>query len=92
MKFGFFIMGGIVGAAAAVYMNRNKGMMMFSMDKMFGKAKSNFSSVNKSSDMVSKSPDLSKVNEIVNNDTHLKDKVNEIIAENDRNSGIHQMQ
>jgi hypothetical protein len=52
MRMGMFLLGGIVGAVAVVYMNRNNGMSMSnlanagqSVGNMVNKAKSNFSNM-----------------------------------------------
>jgi len=100
MRLRSFLMGGIIGAAAVVYMNRYKSSMMFSnfsnagqsMSKMMDKAKSKFSSGSMSSTQAKDYPDLNKVDEIVNHDSHLKDKVNEILAENEQDKASKHIQ
>ncbi|OCT12504.1 hypothetical protein A8709_32280 [Paenibacillus pectinilyticus] len=95
MKLGTFMLGGIAGAAAVIYLNRKSKSMLFSafssssesMGKVVDKAKDSFS--NKSfGDSMSRnfsstsSTGLNQVEKIVKEDPHLKATVNEILQDN----------
>ncbi|MEX2460961.1 MAG: hypothetical protein WD469_06615 [Paenibacillaceae bacterium] len=101
MRMGTFLLGGIVGAIAVSYMNRNNGMMMAnlanagqSVGRMVTQAKSKFSNMNSnmSMDKSSESADLPRVQEILNKDPELKTKVDEILAENQDTASSLRMQ
>jgi gas vesicle protein len=100
MRMGTFLLGGIVGACAVVYMNRKNGMMLSnftnagqSIGNMVNKAKSKFSNMdmdtnsnntnaNSINGHSNRDEGLGKVEEIVKKDPNLKNKVDEIMAEN----------
>ncbi|MCY9664741.1 hypothetical protein M5X11_07200 [Paenibacillus alginolyticus] len=99
MKIGTFLLGGIAGAAAVIYLNRKSKSMLFSafssssesMGKVVDKAKDSL--VNKSfgnssakSFSTSNSNGLNQVEKIVKEDPHLKATVNEIMRENKESS------
>lgn len=89
MRFGSFIMGGVVGAAAVMYLSRNKNSMMFSsftsdsMGKVVNKAMGKMSSKSKPS---FSGDGLNEVNDIIKNDSELNEQVEEILQENRGNS------
>ena len=80
MRMGTFLVGGLMGAAAVVYLNRTRKSMMFSsftqagesVDRMMNKAKST---------MKTMPSDREQVKEIINEDPKLKSTYNEILAE-----------
>ncbi|WNR42473.1 hypothetical protein [Paenibacillus roseipurpureus] len=95
MKLGTFMLGGIAGAAAVIYLNRKSKSMLFSafssstdsMGKVMDKAKDTF--VNKSfgeaisPSFASKSSSgLNPIEKIVKEDPSLKATVNEILQDN----------
>ncbi|GFZ89502.1 hypothetical protein GCM10008018_39570 [Paenibacillus marchantiophytorum] len=101
MKIGTFLLGGIAGAAAVVYLNRKSKSMLFSafssssesMGKVVDKAKDSFS--NRTFNSTSTAPKsftstgangLSQVENIVKEDPSLKSTVNEILNENRENT------
>jgi hypothetical protein len=142
MRMGTFLFGGLLGAFAVVYINRNNQMMMSNManagqtvGNMVNKAKSKLSNMNmdmgfttsnnkmntntqptnttaqpssnttaqQTSNSTSqsssnkntasnKNPELSKVEQIVNQDPNLKNKVDEILAENKQTTSPYGMQ
>jgi hypothetical protein len=112
MRMGTFLLGGIVGACAMVYMNRKNGMMLSnitnagqSVGNMVNKAKSKFtnmdmdmgtSSHNTSGNNINGHSNhdegLAKVEEIVKKDPNLKNKVDEILAENNQNASSFRVQ
>jgi Sec-independent protein translocase protein TatA len=109
MRMGTFLLGGIVGAVAVVYMNRNNGMSMSNLanagqtvGNMVNKAKSNFSNMNSNmgmnsnqkttTDQSNESADFSTVEQIVNKDPELKNKVDEILADGKQNTSEYRMQ
>ncbi|MFD0694867.1 hypothetical protein ACFQZT_12245 [Paenibacillus sp. GCM10027628] len=95
MKIGTFLLGGIAGAAAVIYLNRKSKSLMLSafssssesMGKVMDRAKDKF--VSKTfKDSTAKnfsstsSNNLNQVEKIVKEDPHLKATVNEILQEN----------
>jgi Na+-transporting NADH:ubiquinone oxidoreductase subunit NqrC len=99
MKIGTFLLGGIAGAAAVVYLNRKSKSMLFSafssssesVGKAVDKAKNTF--VNKSfTDSMAKNfsnssaNNLNQVEKIVKEDPNLKVTVSEILQENKENT------
>jgi hypothetical protein len=127
MRIGTFLFGGLLGAFAVVYINRNNGMMMSNLANagqtvgdMVNKAKSKLSNMNmdmgfstsnskmhtntrptnsgvQSTNSMAQSksssnPDLSKVEHIVNQDPNLKNKVDEILAENKQSTSAYGVQ
>jgi Sec-independent protein translocase protein TatA len=114
MRMVTFLLGGILGACAVVYMNRNNGMMLSnitnagqSVGNMVSKAKSKLSNMNM--DMIKDTnsnntssnringhsnddENLAKVEEIVKKDPNLKNKVDEILADNNQNTSSFRMQ
>lgn len=99
MKIGTFLLGGIAGAAAVVYLNRKSKSMLLSafssssesMGKVVDKAKDSF--VNKSAGGTAfknfsstSMNNLNEVEKIVKEDPHLKSTVNEILHENKENT------
>ncbi|SDN88252.1 hypothetical protein SAMN04487897_105256 [Paenibacillus sp. yr247] len=99
MKIGTFLLGGIAGAAAVIYLNRKSKSMLFSafsstsesMGKVVDKAKDTF--VNKSfgnsaakSSSNTSTNSLNQVEKIVKEDPHLKATVNEILSDNKENT------
>ncbi|MGO4273754.1 hypothetical protein AB4Z22_28640 [Paenibacillus sp. TAF58] len=95
MKIGTFLLGGIAGAAAVIYLNRKSKSLLFSafssssesMGKVVDKAKDSL--VNKSfgnsaakNFSTSNTNGLNQVEKIVKEDPHLKSTVNEIMREN----------
>ncbi|OPH60883.1 hypothetical protein BC351_16970 [Paenibacillus ferrarius] len=101
MKIGTFLLGGIAGAAAVVYLNRKSKSMLFSafssssesMGKVVDKAKDTFTS--KTFNSTSTAPksftnsgasNLTQVEKIVKEDPSLKATVNEILSENKENT------
>jgi len=95
MRIGTFLLGGVVGAAAVVYLNRKTGgsllMSAFSssgesVGKTVGKTKETFSGKS-FTDLSAKSfktsgSGLDKVEDIVKDDPSLKQTVNEILEDN----------
>jgi hypothetical protein len=94
MRMGF-IVGGILGAAAAMYITRNKPMMLSGFSNMLGSFRMNEDTMNKVSktatsamkDLTGKKEsqakaDLSDVANILSKDPALKAQVNEILASN----------
>jgi hypothetical protein len=112
MRMGTFLLGGIVGALAVTYINRNNGMMANlanagqSVGGMVNKAKSKLSNMNMNNwdmsnndnksdyktDKSNQHAEFSRVKEIVNEDPHLKSKVNEILVDNKETSSTIRMQ
>jgi Sec-independent protein translocase protein TatA len=133
MRMGTFLFGGLMGAFAVIYINRNNGMMMSNLanagqtvGNMVDKAKSKLSNMNMDMGITtsnskinthsqatntaaqstnttaqqssntkqtnSNNPDLSKVEQIVNQDPNLKSKVDEILSENDKSNSTYRMQ
>jgi hypothetical protein len=85
MRMGTFLLGGIVGACAVVYMNRKNGMMLSnfanagqSVGNMVSKAKSKFSNMNMDMDTNSNNMGGNSINRHSNHDEGL-DKVEEIV-------------
>lgn len=95
MKLGTFMLGGIAGAAAVIYLNRKSKSMLFSafsssnesMGNVMDKAKGTFgsqtfgNSVAKNFSSTSTNG-LNQVEKIVKEDPHLKATVNEILQDN----------
>jgi hypothetical protein len=97
MRVGTFLLGGIAGAAAVIYLNRKSKSWMLSafnssnasMGNMMDKAKNNFTgktsstgNVGKAATSLSSSNSLDSIGHIVNNDPSVKGTVNEILADN----------
>jgi hypothetical protein len=95
MKLGTFMLGGIAGAAAVIYLNRKSKSMLFSafssssdsMGKVVDKAKDTFVSKSFGDSAVrnfssASSTGLNQVEKIVKEDPHLKATVNEILQDN----------
>lgn len=95
MKLGTFMLGGIAGAAAVIYLNRKSKSMLFSafssssdsMGKVVDKAKDTFTSKSFGDSAVrnfssTSSTGLNQVEKIVKEDPHLKATVNEILHDN----------
>lgn len=95
MKLGTFMLGGIAGAAAVIYLNRKSKSMLFSafssssdsMGKVVDKAKDTFASKSFGDSAVrnfssTSSTGLNQVEKIVKEDPHLKATVNEILQDN----------
>jgi gas vesicle protein len=96
---GAFVIGGLVGAAAVLYMTRGKNSMMLSsvtgdmFGKAMGKAKNKFSGMNRSESNVmnssgkqndNKLDGLSDVENIVKQDNELNNQVQQILSENNQ--------
>lgn len=83
MKFGSFLLGGLVGVAAAVYFTRNRDSMMFSsfnsknFGKMFNKVKGK---------MPEKSNSFQTIQSMLDNDSELKDQIEDFLTEHRGNS------
>jgi hypothetical protein len=101
MRVGTFLLGGIAGAAAVIYLNRKSKSWMLSafnssntsMGNMMDKAKSNFTgktastgNMGKAATNFSSSNTLNSVEHIVKHDPSLKETVNEILADNKSNT------
>ncbi|MBD0380624.1 hypothetical protein [Paenibacillus sedimenti] len=95
MRFSTFLLGGIAGAAAVIYLNRRSKSLLFSaftsptesMGKVMNKAKDTFVSKNFKDSAAksfsnSSSNNLNQVEKIVKEDPALKATVNEILQEN----------
>ncbi|TXK76563.1 hypothetical protein [Paenibacillus sp. N3.4] len=99
MKIGTFLLGGIAGAAAVVYLNRKSKSMLFSafssssesMGKVVDKARDSLvsksfkESTAKNTSQTS-SNNLNQVEKIVKEDPQLKATVNEILQDNKENT------
>ncbi|MFC5448052.1 hypothetical protein [Paenibacillus aestuarii] len=94
MKIGAFLLGGIAGAAAVIYLNRKSKNMMLSafssssdsMGKAMDKARDNFASKSFKDTTVknfsnASSGGLNEVDKIVNKDPGLKAAVSEIMKD-----------
>jgi hypothetical protein len=111
MRMVTFLLGGIVGACAVVYMNQKNGMMLSnlsnagqSVGNMVNKAKSKFSNMNMDMDTNNNmsgnsinrhskhDEGLDKVEKIVKKDPNLKNKVDEILADNNQNTSSFRVQ
>lgn len=85
MRMGAFLLGGIVGAAVVMYMNRNKTMFAgFSsqMGKMMGKSFPSSARANKSTDKFSgldNEAGMEKVESMIKQDPEVKHQVDEIL-------------
>jgi gas vesicle protein len=98
MRVSTFLLGGIAGAAAVIYLNRKSKSMLFSafssssnsMSKLMDNSKDNMSG--KSSQNAAKSTafnatnNLSQVENMIKEDPSLKHKVNEILSDNHENT------
>ncbi len=97
-----FLLGALAGVTAAVYLGRNRNMRVMlnglrdmDADQMFGKAKNfanNMMQNSSHSDHKAKDAggDLGKVKDIVQQDSHLKHHVDEILSENNRPASMKQ--
>jgi hypothetical protein len=95
MRIGTFLLGGIAGAAAVIYLNRKSKSMLFSafssssdsMGKMVNKAKDTMTGANDSTSFNTNSTkDLGDVEQIIKKDPDLQHTVNEILIDNKENT------
>jgi len=88
MKFGSFLFGGLVGAAAVVYFNKKSKSMLFSaltsnqsLGNVMDKTKKSANAAFKKDDPFS-TEGMDKIKDIVKEDPGLQATVNEILADN----------
>jgi gas vesicle protein len=96
MKMGAFLVGGLVGAAAVLYMSRGKNSMMLSsitgntFSKAMGKAKNKFSGNAEGNQKMSGNASgnnldgISDVEKIIKQDKDLNNQVQQILSENNQ--------
>ncbi len=85
------VIGGIIGAAAALYFSRNNGSLRFaginkagqSVDQMVEQVRSRFMDMNQNK--VGGTAAMNEVTHIIESDPQLKQEVNQVLAENQHN-------
>lgn len=92
MRVSTFLLGGIAGAAAVIYLNRKSKSMLFSAFSSTNDSVTNFMNTSKNP-LASKmnmntnsASNLNQVEKFVKEDPALKHKVNEILADNNENT------
>ncbi len=95
MRLGTFLLGGVAGAAAVIYLNRKSKSMLFSafssssdtMGKAMNKAKDTMTGAFNAASFNKQSKDnLGQVENIVKSDPALKQTVDEILGDNKGNT------
>jgi gas vesicle protein len=100
MRMSGFVLGGILGAAAAMYFSKNNKPMMFTnwnqagqaVNKMMDTAKDKIMGVtgmnNNNNTAFNENPNLDRVEQIVHEDPQLKQEVDEILRENNKTNAF----